>query len=309
MHIDVPSPDPEQELPAEFDHAIYVAHPDNTDLLGLDSTQARHHYETYGRHEGRPCSSIDGRAAFLALIPDRGALLEIGPRWRPALDGTQRTIRTLDAFSTEELYRLASEQDTNSADIPEIDLVWRGQPYRELTPERFHAVLAVRSLERQPCLITHLSDVASLFRPGGRFFLVLGDRRFSSLHYLPDTTLPDLLDAYATRRTRHSARSMIAARLWRTHDDADAHWAGLHGPDPRQQAPDPRLAQDIAALLRIARSTDHPLDAAAWQFTPESFRYLIETLAVAGLSPFRIERLYPTRRPAGEFYAVLRIAA
>ncbi len=309
MHTDVPSIEPEQEFPAEFDHAIYVGHPDNPDLLGLDLTHAWHHYETYGRHEGRPCSAVDSRAAFLALIADRGALLEICPRRRPSLDSTERTVRTLDAFSTEELYRLSSERDAGPADIPEIDFVCRGQPYRDLTKERFDAVLAVRSLERQTCLITHLTDVASLLRPGGRVFLVLGDRRFSSYHYLPDTTLPDLLDAFATSQSGRSARRVMADRLWRTHDDADAHWAGRHGHDPRQQAPDPRLVQEIAALLRTIRTAGHPPDIAAWHFTPDSFRYLIETLAAIGLSPFRVERLYPTRRPNGEFYAVLRIAA
>ncbi len=309
MHTDVPSADPEQELPAEFDHTIYVGHPDNPDLLGLDPAHARHHYETYGRHEGRPCSAIDSRAAFLALIADHGSFLEIGPRWRSSLDRTHRTVRTLDVFSTEELYRLSAEQRAGSADIPEIDFVWHGQPYHELTAERFDAVLAVCSLERQPCLITHLTDVASILRPGGRCFLVLGDRRFSSSHYLPDTSLPDLLDAFATSRTGRSSPSVMANRLWRTHDDAAAHWVGQHGPDPRQQAPDPRLVQEIATLLRTIRTTGHPLDVAAWHFTPDSFRYLIETLAATGLSPFRVERLYPTRRPSSEFYAVLRIAA
>ncbi|HEY6433066.1 MAG TPA: hypothetical protein VIZ17_13890 [Acetobacteraceae bacterium] len=309
MHTDVPSLDSEQEFPAEFDHAIYVGHPDNPDLLGLDPTDAWHHYETYGRHEGRACSAIDSRPAFLALIADHGSFLEIGPRWCSALDRSRRTVRTLDILSTKELYSLSIEQGAGPTDIPEIDFVWRGQPYHELTTERFDAILAVRSLERQTCLITHLTDAASLLRPGGRLFLVLGDRRFSSYHYLPDTTLPDLLDAFATSRTGRSTRSVMANRLWRTHDDADAHWAGRHGADPRHQAPDPRLVQEIAALLRAIRTAGHPPDVAAWHFTPDSFRYLIETLAAIGLSPFRVERLYPTRRPSSEFYAVLRIAA
>jgi hypothetical protein len=314
MCPDVPPSDSKQEFPAEFDHAIYVVHPDNPDLLGLDPTHAWHHYEAYGRHEGRPCSAIDSRTAFLALIPDHGAHLEIAPRRGRSLDPGNRTVRTLDAFSAEELYRLASEQDAAPADIHEIDFVWRGQPYRELTLERFDSVLATHSLERQPCLITHLTDVASLLRPGGSYFLVIGDRRFSSSHFRPDTTLPDVLEAFVARRTRQSALQVIADRLLRTHDDPEAHWAGRHGLDPRQKAPDPQLVQEIGALLRAIRAADQPLadqplDVVGWHFSPDSFRYLIETLAAIGLSPFRVERLYPTRRPAGEFYAVLRIVA
>ena len=275
MHTDVPSLDSEQEFPAEFDHAIYVGHPDNPDLLGLDPTDAWHHYETYGRT----------RAAHVrrstAAPPFSRSSLTMARFSKSARAGAPLSIVAAEPFarwtslSTKELYSLSIERG-GPADIPEIDFVWRGQPYHELTTERFDAVLAVRSLERQTCLITHLTDAASLLRPGGRLFLVLGDRRFSSYHYLPDTTLPDLLDAFATSRTGRSTRSVMANRLWRTHDDADAHWAGRHGADPRHQAPDPRLVQEIAALLRAIRTAGHPPDVAAWHFTPDSFRYLIE---------------------------------
>ncbi|HSU04623.1 MAG TPA: hypothetical protein VLI93_03550 [Acetobacteraceae bacterium] len=297
------------ELPAEFDHAIYVSHPDNADLHGLDPTEAWHHYDAYGRHEGRPCSAVDTSAAFMALLPSEGMLLEIGPGSRPCLKPGAYSVRMLDVFPTDELRRRAERENGDPAGVPDIDLVWQGEPYRELTRERFDAVIASHSLERQPCLITHLTDVASVLRIGGRFFVILTDRRVSAAHYMSDSTLTDALAAFVSRRTRHSAYSFMADRLMRTHNESGAHWGGRHGADPRGRLPDALLRDEVASAMRAVRTASGYVDVPAWYFTPDSFRHLIDTLASIGLSPFRVERVYRTVRPRIEFYAVLRVAA
>jgi len=297
------------ELPPEFDPELYVTHPANTDLRGLDADQARHHYDHYGRAEGRYCSAVDGREAFLGLIPSGGTLLYIDSFFAPGVDLADRAVRRLAGRTIDELREAAQLVGADPASVPDIDLVWRGEPYRELTQERFEAVLGLHSLERQPCLITHLSDVASVLKPGARYFMAIADRRFGAAHYLPDSLLPDLLEAFAVRRTRHVARNVIANRLMATHDHAAAHWAGLHGPDPRGRAADDPLRQEIATLLRLLRAGTPDAATLAWHVTPESFQYLIDALAMLGLSPFRIERLYWTINPYNAFYAVLRVAA
>lgn len=297
------------ELPPEFDPDLYVAHPANTDLRGLDAEQARHHYNLYGRAEGRDCSAVDGREAFLGLIPSGGTVLYIDPFFAPGVDLADRTVHRLANRTIDELREAAKQAGTDPDLVPQIDLVWRGEPYRELTRERFDAALGLHSLERQPCLITHLSDVASVLKPGARYFLAVADRRLGAAHYLPDSLLSDVLEAFAVRRTRHAARNVIANRLMATHDHAAAHWAGLPGADPRQRAADDPLRQEVATLLRSLRGGTPDAATLAWHFTPESFQYLIDTLAVLGLSPFRIERLYWTINPYSAFYAVLRVAA
>jgi hypothetical protein len=297
------------ELPAEFDPDLYVAHPANVDLRGLDAEQARHHYNAYGRAEGRVCSAVDGRTAFLSLIPPDGTLLSIEPAIPLDIDLAGRTVRRLADRTAAELREAAQRAGADPTSVPEIDLVWRGEAYGELTQERFDAALSVHGLERQPCLITHLTDVASVLKPGARFFLVIADRRFGAAYYLPDSTLVDALEAFAVRRSRHAPRSLLGMRLMATHDHASAHWAGLHGPDPRHRPPDDQFREEIAALLRLLRRGPPDGATPAWYLTPDSFQYLIDTLAGLGLSPFRIERLYWTINPYGAFYSVLRVAA
>lgn len=300
-----PAPAADVELPAEFDPAIYVANERNRDLQFLDAEAARHHYRTYGRKEGRPCSAVDGRAAFLALVPAGGDRLEIGPSSRPCFPRGTPGVRYLDTRGTEQLRAAANG---NPDAVPDIDFVSRGRPYRELTQDRFDAIVSSRNLERQPCLVTHLTDVATLLRPGARFFATVTDSRFGSDHYLPDMNLVDVLDAFAGRRTNAAPRDIIARRLLGTHNDAAAHWAGRHGPDPHRKLMQERGTRErIAEVLRALRAGSDDPDTIVWRFSPGGFRDLMEILAATGLSPLRVERLYPTIKPGNEFYAVLSV--
>ncbi len=300
-------PNPEiAELPAAFDWSVYTLV--NADLNGFDQEGATHHYNTYGREEGRVSSAIDGRGAFLGLVPPTASLLEIGPFCTPSFTTRTHRVRFLDAFPTAELRKIAAELSWGRPDlVPEIDYVWRGTPYAELIQERFDAVFSSHNIEHQPCLVTHLRDIASVLAPGRRLFLVIPDRRYCFDHYLSESTIADVLDAFIERRRRHSARSILEHRLMLTHNEAEPHWAGDHGPDPRRRAPDGDIVGRIAENLRTLPGRDTYIDTHAWQFVPDSFAALIGTLNAAGLTPFEVERVYPTLRPSNEFYAVLRL--
>ena len=204
-------------------------------------------------------------------------------------------VRTLDVFTTEELRQRAKAPEM----VPNIDAVWRGEPYQQLLKQQFNAVVGIASLDHQPCLTTHLSFVSTVLKPGGQYFVALPDRRYGADHFLPDSTLADVLDAFAQRRMRHSARSLAAPLFLGTHDDAARHWAGDHGLPPEARPPEAQHTRAIADILRQVRGGDSYLDARAWQFTPESFQWLLNRMAQYGLSPFRVERLYPTVKPWG----------
>ncbi|MDE2583319.1 MAG: hypothetical protein KGL52_16910 [Rhodospirillales bacterium] len=300
---------PPERLPPEFDPAIYAAG-DPAELAGLSPQELAHHYAARGAAAGRVGSAIDGRAAFLSLLPRVGPVLEIGPFCTPWAAPPGCHVRYLDIMPTEALRATAAALPWGDASrVPEIDYVWRGEPYHQLVRERFPAVLSSHCIEHQPCLVTHLADLAAVLAPGGRVFLVVPDHRYAFDHFVPASTLVDALEAYAARRGRHAPRSVIAQHLLQTHNDPARHWRGEHGADPRLQPAGPMLAAQVEAALRAVHKADLAYDLHAWQFTPASFRRLFDAMAAVGLSPFRVERLYPTLRDRGEFYAVLRIAA
>jgi hypothetical protein len=296
------------ELPSAFDWSVYASR--NADLSGFDQEGVTHHYARYGRDEGRISSAIGGRGDFLNLIPPDTSLLEIGPFCTPCFTPLTHRVRFLDAFPTEELRTIAGELSWGRPDlVPDIDYVWRGEPYTALIEERFDAAFSSHNIEHQTCLVTYLQDVASVLAPGRRFFLIIPDRRYCFDYYLSESTIADVLDAFIERRRQHSARSILEHRLMLTHNEAAAHWAGDHGPDPRRRAPDADLVGRITDNLKSLTARDGYVDTHAWQFVPESFTQLIGTLNAAGLIPFEAERVYPTLWSSNEFYAVLRLPA
>jgi SAM-dependent methyltransferase len=293
------------DLPIDFDLALYAAL--NDDLNALTPEKLIHHYTAYGSAEGRVCCRIDNRAAFLALIPDAARVLEIGPLCTPSFPPERGRIEYMDIMPTAELRKLAASYEWGDPEkVPEITYVWRGEPYASLVRHKPDIVFSSHNIEHQPCLLTQLRNVASILQPGGRMFLVVPDRRYCFDHYMPDSTIADVIEAWRERRTQPGALVRLRYRLLHTHNETAAHWTGDHGIDPRWVNPDPARAALIRELAEAPRISDGYDDVHCWFFTPMSFRLLIEQLSAAGLSSMRVERVYPTVRGLNEFFAVLR---
>lgn len=272
----------------------------------MDAAQATTHYEAFGAREGRICSTIHNRPAFLALISPRDPLLEIGPFTRPAFSRPQHNVQYLDAFSTEELRAKAASMPEGATGVPTIDHVWRGERYAELIQDRFQAIFSAHNIEHQPDLISHFHQLDEILLPGGYLFFAIPDRRYCFDHFLPDTNYADLFGAFYDKRQTHTAASVFEHRLLTTHNDAARHWRGDHGERPLDRPITPELLAAIEETVARMEASPGYIDTHAWQFTPESFRALVTLLSAARKIPFEIERIYPTVLDSNEFYAVLK---
>ena len=293
-------------LPADFDVSTYIK--SSPDLARLSPLAALEHFQTYGRFEGRICNAISSRDRFLDLVPKRKPLLEIGPYTAPAFRRPTHQVRYLDAFTADEMRRLAASTGADASGVPEIDYVWTGQPYAELMPTRFSAIFSSHNIEHQPDLIRHFQELSDVLEPAGRLFFIIPDRRYCFDHYLPNTNFADVLGAFYDQRRKHNAASVFEHLLLTTHNDAARHWLGDHGPSPFDAPITPATIEAVQQTMNRIEVTPGYIDTHAWQFTPDSFRLLIELLQRAGLIRFEVERLYPTTRNAFEFYAILRRA-
>jgi hypothetical protein len=297
----------DMSLPAAFDVDIYRAPDVNPDLAAHSASDAIEHYANHGREEGRVCSVIDRRRPFVALVSKTVPTLEIGPFYQPALSRQEFLVSYLDAFSTLELIEQAEKIEGAAPDgIPHIDFVWKGQSYRELMPDsQFAAAFSAHNIEHQPNLVGHLIDVASVLMPGGRFFLAIPDKRYCFDHYRSESRFSDILGAHIERRTRHTASDLIEMRFLATHNDHHRHWNGDSGAiaNPMQM----EAAARLAAMVGELEAGGDYVDCHAWRFTPRGFADAIHILHACGLSPFYVERLYPTVRGSNEFYAVLKL--
>ena len=123
-------------------------------------------------------------------------------------------------------------------------------------------------IEHQPDLIAHLQAIQNILVPGGHLGLIVPDKRFCFDHFIPETTIAEVLDAASAAKT-HSARSVLLHRLFTTHNNSIAHWLGFHGDRPRSHQGAGAMQ---AAMIEQQRSVDGEyVDVHAWYFTPEGF--------------------------------------
>lgn len=286
-----------QPIPPAFDAAFYRAA--NPDLAFADDRAARRHYEDAGRADGRIASAFARAETLVAAIDLDRPALEIGPFCKPRLHGGQ--VRYLDMLDAAALRARANVIGEDASGCPErIDYVGT----LDGVAERFATAFSSHTIEHQPDLVRHLGEVAEVLEPNGLYCLVIPDKRYCFDHFLPETSVADVIDAFHEGRTAHAVRHVVEHSALVTHNDPVRHWRGDHGGhDAAEQAR--RAAEAIAA---VEASEGGYLDVHAHKFTPASFRLLMATLAELGLSPFEVEAVYDTPRDRAEFCAILRRA-
>ena len=253
-----------------------------------------------------PFRARDGftsRPQFLAEVAAAGEVLEIGPFDRPLLSGPR--VRYFDVMDQAALKVRALAHGRAPEGCPAIDYVSERGDLRVITDRRFDAVISAHCIEHQPDLIGHLEQVFELLHPGGRYFAIVPDKRFSFDHYLPETRASELLAAHWERRTVHTPSAILAHRADTTHNTPWRHWIGLHRPG---HGADSRVTRLRKAMLELRGAGDDYIDVHGWFFTPPSFQLVMETLIELGAVRFHLERVHGTSFASGEFFAVLRSA-
>lgn len=236
------------------------------------------------------------RQRFVQRIP--GEALEIGPFDKPVIAGPD--VAYFDVLDTDALRSRAAEIGFGAGRVPRIDYV---SPVGDLAvvDRQFSAVLSSHAVEHQPDLIAHLRGVARILSPGGRYFLIIPDRRYSFDHYLPETDLADVERAHGEKRRVHTRAAVLAHRLGTTHNNALRHWIGIHG----RPAPTDKVREDAEAEAVQADRGEY-VDVHAWTFSPASFRRIVSAPAVREIAGLEPEVVHDTAFADLEFFAVLR---
>lgn len=287
-----------QEFAPEFDPKIYRAL--HNDLHMLDDGELLAHYEVVGKPAGRRANSFRRRQDFAVLFGPDCDILEIGPYNRPLFLG--QNVRYFDVLDRMGLAGKRKDPELRDLElILEIDFV---SPTGDLdtVPEIFDAVVSSHVIEHQPDLAGHLNKVSARLRPGGLYLLCVPDKRYCYDYFHPESSLADVIQAAVERRTFHTLGTVLMQTVWSAHNIPRQHWKGEHG---EQRLP--TVAQLNAARAVFERSlVDNTyIDRHAWQFTPESLRYLLDRLWEMRWISLRVLRLYPTTWGASDFWVIL----
>lgn len=243
------------------------------------------------------------RASFLAGIDTSGSILEIGPFDCPVFEG--ENVSYFDVLDQQDLRIRAVAHGRPPDRCPQIEFVSPSGDLR-IVDRKFQTIFSSHVIEHQPDLVAHLQAVGGILAPGGQLCMIVPDKRFCFDHFIPETTIAEVLDAASAAKT-HSARSVLLHSLFTTHNNSVAHWLGFHGDRPRS-------FQDVgemqAAMAERQRSINGEyVDVHAWYFTPEGFLDVmkgLEAIKSIGLAPVEVHR---TAFLDQEFFAVMRAMA
>jgi SAM-dependent methyltransferase len=284
-------------LPDVFDGEEYrLANPD---LFQLSNTELIEHYRAFGEAEGRRANGLLSREAFAALVSPDAYALEIGPYYSPLLRGPN--MKYFDVLTRSAMIERAEREGFDGSGAPEVDFVSPEIDLSIVGESAFDAVLSSHSLEHQPDLIAHLKDVERALRPGGRYFAIVPDKRYCFDHFNAESDIAEIVEAYVERRRVHTLANVLRLSVMTTHNDSIRHWHGDHG--TFLEASSSRL---VAGLADYEGGEGGYVDVHAWYFTPPSARAIFATLYESGYTTLELERLYPTRYGALEFWMVLR---
>jgi SAM-dependent methyltransferase len=230
-----------------------------------------------------------------------GLTLEIGPYFHPVVKGPN--ARYFDVFDTEELKKRADEDPNPIVMSDTVPVMHYWDPHGDISiiPETFVEIFSSHCLEHQPDLVSHFEKVYDLLKPGGRYIAFVPDKRFCFDHFGPYSSVGDVLQAFAEKRTRHTLASLVNLIAGGTHNFPGRHWAGDHAePDYISGYPD-----RVTAALEVFKSANGGyIDCHAWRFKPDSLAEICDVLYRLGRMRLRVVEIGDTRENTQEFTVI-----
>jgi len=245
---------------------------------------------------------MDRKDKVLISINKDGLGLEIGSSHNPLApkkDGYK--VHILDHMSKEELIVKYKDHSVELENIEEVDFVWRGESYTDLTGKSkyYDWIIASHIIEHTPDLIGFLKDCDSILKNDGVLSLVVPDKRFCFDYYRPITGISKIIDCHLQKNRIHTAGSVAEYFLnvvalngsisWNS--SSTGKYSFIHS------------IQDARQGISSVSNDNEYLDVHAWCFVPHSFRLIIHDLYCLGFIPFQEVNFFSTE--GSEFFVTL----
>lgn len=223
---------------------------------------------------------------ILANINKDGVGVEIGPSHRPlAPKSMGYRTHVIDHMTKDELKVKYENANVALENIEEVDFVWRGESYVELTKRSkyYNWIIASHVIEHVPNLIGFLSDCDQILQDNGVLSLAIPDSRFCFDHFRPVSSLGGIIDANLEGRRLNSAGMVTEFLLNAVKRGGAITW-------PRNNTGEFSFIHEVEGVRNaVKRVTEQRvyLDIHVWCFTPHWFRLVIEDLNTLGFIKLR----------------------
>lgn len=212
--------------------------------------------------------------------------IEIGPSISPFAPKKEGfNVHIIDHLSKEGLREKYMDHGISLDKIEEVDFVWSGEKYTDLTGKKnnYKWVTASHVIEHTPDFISFLNDIEELLADDGVLSLVVPDKRYYFDHFRPLTGLGQIIDAKVESRRTHTPGTLVEYPMNVVKKGNNIAWgAGYPGEyefvHTREQA---------LEWFDFSQTRDEYVDSHAWCFSINSFRIIIEDLYQLGFTRLR----------------------
>jgi SAM-dependent methyltransferase len=239
---------------------------------------------------------------ILNSINKNGCGLEIGPSHRPiAAKRDGFNVHILDHLTKEKLIEIYQTHGVDLEAIEEVDFVWNGESFSELTKvtKYYDWIIASHVIEHTPDLIGFLKDCDAILKDDGVISLVVPDKRYCFDRFRPLTGLSRIIDSHYHQASLHSAGTVAEYYLNVVSKNGSIAWdvnvVGEYG--FIHSLEDARRGID-----RVIENEEY-IDVHSWCFTPHSFRLIINDLYNLGIISFK--EVFFSSTVGCEFYITL----
>lgn len=232
------------------------------------------------------------REKILPWINAKGSGLEIGPGPYPVLPKSAGyKVEIVDCEPREKLLEKFHGYKSDHP-IEEVDYLWSGQTYADLTGKKNHYdwIVACHVIEHTPDLIAFLNDCETVLNDNGVLALVVPDKRYCFDHFRPLTGLARVVDSHAGQNRIHSEGTAAEYFMQVVSRGGQNDWHSFNtGPFAHIHT-----AQEAKLAIHAIRDLGQFLDLHAWCFVPSSFRLLMHDLYLLGYTRLQEVAFYPT---------------
>jgi 2-polyprenyl-3-methyl-5-hydroxy-6-metoxy-1,4-benzoquinol methylase len=140
---------------------------------------------------------MNRKEKIIRHINKYGYGIEIGPSHNPIAPKKEGfKVHIVDHLNREQLIAKYKEHHVNLENIEEVDFVWQGGNYLELTGKSkyYDWIIASYVIEHTPDFIGFLNSCDAVLKDEGVISLVVPDKRYCFDHYRPITGISKILD-------------------------------------------------------------------------------------------------------------------
>lgn len=241
---------------------------------------------------------------LLLHIKKGGVGIEIGASHAPiASKKAGYTVHIIDHATRTELIEKYKDEDVKLDNIEEVDFVWKGESYAELTGKTnfYDWIIASHVIEHVPNLVGFINSCDEILNENGVLSLAVPDVRFCFDYFRPISGLSKVLDAHYQDHKVHTPGSIAEFRLNLVNKDGLPGWGENTFLNEKYSFENSN--DSVLEYLEKAGKNNGYEDCHAWCFTPHSFRLLLRDLYDLGLIRMRELGFFPSE--GCEFYIAL----